>query len=174
MTLHTPELLRQNEAHKAIQARLWGKKEKPAPSIKKIVESVCRPPSDFSYHVHLFRKWHRDMLKYQVTASFVIESQTKYRPYSQEIKFDFIKSSRKSMEQIASEVLWDFPNVKLKDIRGSRRTKVFILPRQLAMYEIKTQRPDLSYPMIGKWFGGRDHTTVLHAVRKIEAEKAAS
>ena len=48
-----------------------------------------------------------------------------------------------------------------------RRTRVVVMPRQIAMYLSKTLTPR-SFPEIGRRFGGRDHTTVLHAVRKIE------
>ena len=58
-------------------------------------------------------------------------------------------------------------NVSRADILSSRRTAVVVRPRQIAMYLAKmlTLR---SLPEIGRRFGGRDHTTVLHAVRKIE------
>ena len=59
-------------------------------------------------------------------------------------------------------------NVSRADILSSRRTATVVRPRQIAMYLSKalTLR---SLPEIGRRFGGRDHTTVLHAVRKIEA-----
>ncbi len=59
-------------------------------------------------------------------------------------------------------------NVSRADILSSRRTATVVRPRQVAMYLSKalTLR---SLPEIGRRFGGRDHTTVLHAVRKIEA-----
>src|ERR1700726_3369948 len=59
-------------------------------------------------------------------------------------------------------------NVSRSDLRSSRRTANVVRPRQVAMYlaQVLTLR---SLPAIGRRFGGRDHTTVLHAVRKIEA-----
>jgi len=58
-------------------------------------------------------------------------------------------------------------NVSRADLLSSRRTANVVRPRQVAMYLAKllTLR---SLPEIGRRFGGRDHTTVLHAVRKIE------
>ena len=53
------------------------------------------------------------------------------------------------------------------DIISQRRTKAVVNPRQIAMYLAKTLTPR-SLPEIGRLFGGRDHTTVLHAVRKID------
>jgi len=58
-------------------------------------------------------------------------------------------------------------NVSRQDLVSARRTRTVVKPRQIAMYLAKTMTPR-SFPEIGKRFGGRDHTTVLHAVRKIE------
>jgi chromosomal replication initiator protein len=58
-------------------------------------------------------------------------------------------------------------NVSRADLLSSRRTANVVLPRQVAMYLAKTLTLR-SLPEIGRRFGGRDHTTVLHAVRKIE------
>ncbi len=59
-------------------------------------------------------------------------------------------------------------NVSRADILSARRTANVVRPRQIAMYLSKILTPR-SLPEIGRRFGGRDHTTVLHAVRKIEA-----
>jgi chromosomal replication initiator protein len=63
-------------------------------------------------------------------------------------------------------------NVSRADILSSRRSAGVVKPRQIAMYlaKVLTLR---SLPEIGRRFGGRDHTTVLHAVRKIEGAVAA-
>lgn len=58
-------------------------------------------------------------------------------------------------------------NVSKQDLLSSRRTRTIVKPRQVAMYLAKMLTPR-SLPEIGRRFGGRDHTTVLHAVRKIE------
>ena len=58
-------------------------------------------------------------------------------------------------------------NVSKSDLLSSRRTRTIVRPRQIAMYLSKAMTPR-SLPEIGRRFGGRDHTTVLHAVRKIE------
>lgn len=58
-------------------------------------------------------------------------------------------------------------NVSRQDMVSARRTRNVVLPRQVAMYLAKTLTPR-SLPEIGRRFGGRDHTTVLHAVRKID------
>ncbi|WP_375626257.1 chromosomal replication initiator protein DnaA [Bartonella sp. PS17NMGDW] len=58
-------------------------------------------------------------------------------------------------------------NVSKQDLLSNRRTRTVVKPRQVAMYLAKVLTPR-SLPEIGRRFGGRDHTTVLHAVRKIE------
>jgi chromosomal replication initiator protein len=57
--------------------------------------------------------------------------------------------------------------MKQVDLLSERRTRAIARPRQAAMYLAKTLTTR-SYPDIGRRFGGRDHTTVLHAVRTIE------
>ncbi|MAA99234.1 MAG: chromosomal replication initiator protein DnaA [Stappia sp.] len=58
-------------------------------------------------------------------------------------------------------------NVSKADLLSARRTRTIVRPRQIAMFLAKTLTPR-SLPEIGRRFGNRDHTTVLHAVRKIE------
>lgn len=56
---------------------------------------------------------------------------------------------------------------------GPDRHRQFCKARQLLMWEIKTIiKPTVSWPELGRLFGGRDHTTAIHAVRKIAAQKA--
>lgn len=57
--------------------------------------------------------------------------------------------------------------IKISDIRSSRKHKVITYPRQIAMYLVR-QFTDLSLPEIGQKFGGRDHTTVMYAIKKIK------
>lgn len=57
-------------------------------------------------------------------------------------------------------------NVKLEDFKAKKRTKSIAFPRQIAMY-LARELTDLSLPKIGEEFGGRDHTTVIHACDKI-------
>jgi chromosomal replication initiator protein len=64
----------------------------------------------------------------------------------------------------------DYYKIKVADMYSKKRPASIARPRQIAMYLAKelTQK---SLPEIGELFGGRDHTTVLHAVRKISAER---
>lgn len=71
------------------------------------------------------------------------------------------------VETIQRAVVNFFPAVTLVDINSNRRTAKVVKPRQIAMYLVKTLT-SRSFPDIGRRFGDRDHTTVIHAVRKIE------
>lgn len=62
-------------------------------------------------------------------------------------------------------------NVTVDDMKSKRRTRTLVVPRQVAMYLIKTTL-DLPYTDIGSIFGGRDHSTVIHSVNKVEAQMA--
>ncbi len=72
-----------------------------------------------------------------------------------------------SPQLIQSEVCRYF-NILKSDLVSSKRSHSIAYPRQIAMY-ITREITDLSLPKIGEIFGGRDHTTVLHAVNKIES-----
>ena len=75
-------------------------------------------------------------------------------------------TKRVRIEDIQKVVARQF-NVARNDLLSNRRTRQIVRPRQIAMYLSKTMTPR-SLPEIGRRFGGRDHTTVLHAVRKVE------
>lgn len=62
-----------------------------------------------------------------------------------------------------------FYDVSLEDLKGPKRQKEIVRPRQIAMYLLR-EEVSLSYPKIGQELGGRDHTTVIHAVDKINGE----
>jgi len=70
-----------------------------------------------------------------------------------------------SVEDIQKHIA-NYYNIRIQDMRSKKRTRNVAFPRQVAMYCCK-QLTSLSLPEIGEAFGGRDHTTVLYAVRKI-------
>ncbi|WP_423680335.1 MULTISPECIES: chromosomal replication initiator protein DnaA [unclassified Undibacterium] len=102
------------------------------------------------------------------------------RFHGKDITIDVVKEALKdllsvqnrqiSVENIQKTVA-DFFNIKVADMYSKKRPANIARPRQIAMYLAKelTQK---SLPEIGELFGGRDHTTVLHAVRKITADRA--
>ena len=80
-----------------------------------------------------------------------------------------IQNRQISVENIQKTVA-DYYKIKVADMYSKKRPASIARPRQIAMYLAKelTQK---SLPEIGELFGGRDHTTVLHAVRKMSAER---
>lgn len=81
---------------------------------------------------------------------------------------DIIPSSkpRAITIQEIQRVVGEHFNVKLEDFKAKKRTKSIAFPRQIAMY-LSREMTDSSLPKIGEEFGGRDHTTVIHAHEKI-------
>ncbi len=65
------------------------------------------------------------------------------------------------------EMVAKYYQVSVTDIKGRKRVKQIVMPRQIAMY-LARELTDSSLPQIGREFGGKDHTTVIHAVDKIE------
>jgi chromosomal replication initiator protein len=78
-----------------------------------------------------------------------------------------VTSAKKIAESVA-----EFYNISMEDLIKQSRKKEFVKPRQIAMYLIRKEL-DNSFPSIGDFFGGRDHTTVMHAVEKVENLKTS-
>ncbi len=87
---------------------------------------------------------------------------------TQEVLQDLLRANdrRVTIEEIQKRVAEHF-NIRLADMYSARRARAVARPRQVAMYLAK-QLTSRSLPEIGRKFGGRDHTTVMHAVRKVE------
>ncbi len=100
---------------------------------------------------------HADVSKNEIT----LES-------TQEVLQDLLRSHdrRITIDEIQRKVAEHY-NIRLSDMHSARRARQVARPRQIAMYLAK-QLTARSLPEIGRKFGGRDHTTVMHAVRKIE------
>ena len=90
----------------------------------------------------------------------------------QEVLHDLIRANDRkvTIEEIQKRVAEHY-NIRLADMHSPRRARAVARPRQVAMYLAK-QLTSRSLPEIGRKFGGRDHTTVMHAVRKIEELRA--
>ncbi|PDT47315.1 chromosomal replication initiator DnaA [Sinorhizobium fredii] len=74
-------------------------------------------------------------------------------------------SGRRSVKEIISDVLRGYPGITWDDVVGARRSRRIIRPRHACMKAVYEERKDLSLPAMGRIFR-RDHTAVLHAVRK--------
>ena len=87
---------------------------------------------------------------------------------SQEVLHDLLRAHdrRVTIDEIQKKVAEHY-NIKAADMHSARRDRNVARPRQVAMY-LSKQLTSRSLPEIGRKFGGRDHTTVIHAVRKVE------
>ena len=87
---------------------------------------------------------------------------------AQEVLKDLLRANdrRVTIEEIQKAVVEHY-SIRMADMTSARRSRAVARPRQMAMYLAKQLTPR-SLPEIGKKFGGRDHTTVMHAVRQIE------
>ena len=88
---------------------------------------------------------------------------------AQDVLKDLIRASQRriTIDDIQRKVA-DYYNIRLSDLLSARRSRTIARPRQVAMYlsKLLTTR---SLPEIGRKFGGRDHTTVIHAVKRVES-----
>ncbi len=92
---------------------------------------------------------------------------------AQEVLHDLLRANdrRVTIDEIQKRVAEHF-NIRLADMHSARRARAVARPRQVAMF-LSKQLTSRSLPEIGRKFGGRDHTTVMHAVRKIEELRAS-
>ena len=91
---------------------------------------------------------------------------------TQEVLHDLLRANdrRVTVEEIQKQVAGHY-NIRLNDMYSARRARAVARPRQVAMYLSKKLTPR-SLPEIGRKFGGRDHTTVMHAVKRVEELRA--
>ncbi len=88
--------------------------------------------------------------------------------YAKKILHDLIdQSQRKTVStKHIIDIVSVYYNLSAEEICGKRRNKEIVRPRQIAMYLLR-QENKMSFPSIGEYFGGRDHTTAMHACEKI-------
>lgn len=70
--------------------------------------------------------------------------------------------------ETVQKVVADYSNVSISDIKNPKRDKKFVIPRQMAIY-ISRELTEYSFTEIGREFGGRDHSTIMHAYEKIDS-----
>ncbi len=86
------------------------------------------------------------------------------------LKDSFKEESQKFTIEGIQKVVADYFNVKVSDLRAKKRTVSIVRPRQIAMFLVR-ELTTHSFPEIGEFFGGKDHTTVLHSCNKIAKER---
>ncbi len=101
------------------------------------------------------------ILNKEVTLEMAEDAIKKYRTAA---------SSRVITPEMIIKSVSSLFRVKEEDITSKRKTKEIVVPRQVAIYLCKNLT-ELSYNRIGEYFGGKDHSTIIHAVKKVESLK---
>ena len=109
-----------------------------------------------------------EMALNRVTAHSTLVGRQIDLEIAKEVLRDVLRASERriTIEEIQRRVAEHY-NIKLSEMSSERRARAVARPRQVAMF-LSKQLTSRSLPEIGRKFGGRDHTTVMHAVRKIE------
>ena len=87
-----------------------------------------------------------------------------------ELKYLLDSRDRIITKELVQKVVAESFGVKISDLKSKRRTKAVVLPRQVAMYLCRNLA-GMSLPETGNFFGGKDHSTVIHACKVIEEKK---
>ncbi len=88
--------------------------------------------------------------------------------FAKEVLVHSLKSAEREVTiESIQKTICDYFNIKIGDLKAKRRTQNIALPRQMAMYLCR-KHTETSFPTIGDKFGGRDHSTVIHASKTIE------
>ncbi len=107
----------------------------------------------------------------KVTAHCALKQTPVTLEEAKQVLADILPVQRKTISiDLIQQKVEDYFGVSVSDLKGKKRTREIAHPRQVAMYLCR-ELTDASLPKIGQEFGGRDHTTVLHAWEKIKAEQ---
>ena len=105
----------------------------------------------------------------------VAHSSINHRPITVELAREVLQDLLESGESVTIDAIQQevcrYSGISMAELKGDRRTKRVVVPRQVAMY-LARELTDASLPAIGRAFGGRDHTTVIYAVQKVQRQMA--
>ena len=120
-----------------------------------------------SAHFHRFSSRALEGSLVRLGAYASLTGQTITLEMAKSVLRDLIGTKKKivSMDDIQEMVGARF-HVKIADLKSRRRSKTLVYPRQIAMYLCR-ELTDSSYPEIGRQFGGKDHTTIIHACKQV-------
>ncbi|MCX5711794.1 MAG: chromosomal replication initiator protein DnaA [Candidatus Omnitrophica bacterium] len=140
---------------------------------KKIEREPVQVPDDVIFFIAQLIKTNIRELEgalIRTIAYSLLEEEPITLQLTKEVLKDLLKEPKKliTVDFIQRCVVEEF-GTTLHDLKTKRRNKNIVLPRQVAMY-ISREMTDLSLPEIGEYFGGKDHTTVLHSYNKIKEE----
>lgn len=159
MTTQLTELQKQAVHYADIRKRLFYSKPKTAP-VKMVTYIEPQKPVEW---LPPKPEWKKADIHFD---AHVIESR-RILEMLKTGEIDIVKVSQRTVLQIVMETLERFPGITVDQVRGVTRCKPVVEARHHCMYEVKMQRQDLSFPAIGRWFGNRDHCSILSAYNKI-------
>lgn len=152
MTIHDLTTYAGQYAHiKAVKARLNAGKPKPKPLPLEITKTVKVKQSEYF-----------EIPTWKLQKLFFDDHVIRWQIRGFSVPSDWLKNR-------CIEI-----GVEYKDMVGYKRARVFSIPRQRLMYEVNKEFPHLSLPQIGRMFGQRDHTTILHGLRAHEERMNAN
>lgn len=154
-----------------VRRRLFGKPKRPASVVEETPAVEVAPmkakqlplweyqPIQFDQHVIAFRHWQlamQQIMRFSTTTNVHLNAS------------DFIiPEPKKAVKDIVDEVLNEHPGWSWEDIKSKRRNRALVAVRHACMKEVHRQRPDLSFPQLGRIFN-RDHSSLLHAVGRLK------
>jgi chromosomal replication initiation ATPase DnaA len=189
MNMHQSELVRQQSEYKDVRGRLFGNAPKKEKAIvvkgadesaliaslqrdKRCLEVELKEARQSLRYVAEKERVHRETEKRLekleldlADARARILSQAELMKNLDDSEAGEMMDKRRPVHEIVAEVLQHYPGITWEDVKGIRRTRDLIAPRHACMRAVYNERKDLSSPRIGKIFG-RDHSTLLHAVKK--------
>lgn len=163
----TPSQRQLWEAHKARQARLWTTKQRPANAnvkTKPVVEVKPIKAKQIPLWQQTFVMFDAHVVAYRM---WLVSEVNRLRCIAPEQEA-FTPSRKIPAKVIIDDFLQAHPDFTIDDLKSSRRNRDLVDVRHMAMYVLRKRRPDLSFPQIGRFFGGFDHTSVLHAIGRVE------
>ena len=104
-----------------------------------------------------------------VTYASLVEKDVSVELVKEVLKDMISEGEKKVTIDLIQKKVSEYFDIRISDMRAKKRSKAIAYPRQVAMY-ITRKLTDYSLPEIGEFFGGRDHTTVIHACDKIEED----
>lgn len=137
---------------------------------KKMEKETVQVPDDVAYYIaSQFKSNVRELegaLIRVVAYGSLTNNQVDLELAKKILQDSVIEEEQKLSIDSIQRIVADYFNLKIADLKSKRRTKSIAEPRQIAMF-LARSLTNHSFPEIGEFFGGRDHTTVLHAYNKI-------
>ena len=142
---------------------------------KKAESETIKIPSNVAYYIASRVKSNIRELEgclIRLLAVSSLSGQEVNEHLAEEVLKDLLGSGRRITKQIILKNVIEELGFSEAEIRGKKRTQKLALARQTSMYLIRTML-NLSLAEIGEFFGGKDHSTVIHAIEKVEGLKKA-